>query len=95
MEDCPDKNNDNVPEAICHESDLLPGTPTGFEKLRNKLDGTSVNIKHNINTVMNGIHSNDNRQNRLNIFKVGQNVYGGPPGASLQSTTFSSAVQLW
>ena len=58
MDDCPNNN------PICHEQELLSGTPTGLEKLRNKLDGTSVNIKHNINKVMNGfiIHSNEKKQ---------------------------------
>ena len=41
MDDCPN----NYP--ICHEHELLSGTPTGLEKLRNKLDGTSVSIEHN------------------------------------------------
>ena len=55
MDDCPDKNMDNKQDDICHESDLIPQPPTLLEKLRNKLDGTSVKIKHNVY----------NKQNRL------------------------------
>jgi len=52
MDDCP------ASASICHEKDLI-SNPTGFENLRNKLDGTKVgkNIGITVGTGVSGISS--------------------------------------